>query len=99
MFKEHEDIDAYAKLQGLNFLKFIKKTNIYLGKEMDITMLSKDEDVIYLTNEDEGNRLGLLDRHAKIYWDNRRAMWYIKNLSNQPIYINKSKVKPYDTRQ
>jgi hypothetical protein len=88
MFKEYEDVESYAKLQGLGgFKKFIKKKTVYLGKEADISNFKREEDIIYVSASEE-----FLERHAKIHWEEIAGAWYITNLSNEIIYVNKIKV-------
>jgi hypothetical protein len=89
MFQEYEQTSSYAKLQGSgDFKKFIKKKTVYLGREADIALLSSDEDLIYISDSPD-----IQERHVKIHWDDQNSSWYITNLANRVIYVDKLKLK------
>lgn len=91
VFNEYEDEAAFAKLQGPKFLKFIRKKNVFLGREAPIVDYEKDEEVIFISDSNKISR-----KHVKIYWDDVDGNWYAMNLSKNPVIINKRIVKKSD---
>jgi hypothetical protein len=88
MFKEFEDVPAYAKLQGLNFCRPVTKLNVYLGREVSLIEQLPDEEIIFISSSNKISR-----RHVHIFWNEEKGGWFAKNLSKNHIFINKSIVK------
>jgi hypothetical protein len=91
IYQEYEDECAYAKLQGPNLLKFIKKKIVYIGRETPIVDFQQDEEVIFISDSNKISR-----KHLKIFWDGTKCEWYVKNLSKNPVIVNKKFFKNSD---
>jgi hypothetical protein len=91
VFQEYEDECAYAKLQGPTLLKFIKKKNVFVGREAPIVDYNQDEEVIFISDSNKISR-----KHLKIFWDHVRGEWYAKNLSKNPVIIKTKYFKNTD---
>ena len=87
-FNEYEQTKAYAKLQGPNLLRFVKRKRVYLGREVSITEQNCEDEIIFISNSNKISR-----KHVEIFWDETNSGWYAKNLSKNHIYINKRVLK------
>ena len=88
IYNEYEEEFAYAKLQGPNLLKFVKKKTAFLGRESPIVYFQCDEEVIFISDSNKISR-----KHLKIYWCGKEAQWFAKNLSKNPVIINRKTLK------
>ena len=70
IFQEHEDEEAFAKLQGRRFKHFIKKKTVILGREPGES--TEQEQTIVI-----GNSLRISRRHIKIFWCDKDREWKI----------------------
>ncbi len=91
IFNEYEEEMGYAKLQGPKLLKFIKKKNVFIGREAPIVDYGQDEEVISISDSNKISR-----KHLKIYWDYLLGHWYAENLSKNPVTINRKILKRSD---
>lgn len=91
MYNEFEDTPAYAKLQGPNLMKLVTKLNVYLGREVSIVDHAADEDVIFISDSNKISR-----RHLHIFWNDVKLGWFVKNLSKNPVYVNKTMLSSKD---
>jgi hypothetical protein len=89
--KEYEAIPAYAKIQGPNFIKFVTKLTVYLGREVSLTDFNPDEEVIFISNSNKISR-----KHLKIFWDEFKSEWFVQNLSKNYTFVNKTVLKSTD---
>jgi hypothetical protein len=88
MFKEFEDVPAYAKLQSQTFCRPITKLKVYLGREVSLIEQLPDEEIIFISSSNKISR-----KHVLIFWNEEKGGWYAKNLSKNHIFINKMIVK------
>lgn len=88
IFEEFENTPAYAKIQSLNFCKFLTKRNIFLGREISVVESIPDSEFIFISNSNKISR-----KHVNIYWDEFKYGWYAKNLSKNPIVIDGITIK------
>ena len=89
-FKQIEEIEAYAKLEGLNKKEFLSKLNIFLGRDPSKTDDSNDQ-IIFIAESQKISR-----KHARIYWDKDLCNWYIQNLSKNKTIVNGKSLKKDD---
>ena len=89
-FKTIEDIESYAKLEGLNKKEFINKLNVFLGRDPSKNDDSHDQ-IIFIAESQKISR-----KHARIYWDNDSCNWYIQNLSKNKTIVNGKSLKKDD---
>jgi hypothetical protein len=87
-FNENEETNAYAKLQGPNLLRFVKRKNVYLGREVSIAEQLCEDEIIFISSSNKISR-----KHVQIFWDESNSAWFAKNLSKNHIYINKRVIK------
>lgn len=92
IFLEHEDEEAFAKLEGRNLKHFIKKKIVILGREPGES--TEQEQTIVI-----GNSLRISRRHIKIFWCDKDKEWKIQSLSKNKVYVNKNQIKREDAPQ
>lgn len=80
-YSEIEEIEAYAKLEGPDFKKFLLKEEVYLGRESD--EIGENEQCVNLGTSQKVSR-----KHAKIYFSRSDGDWYFVNLSKNKTYVN-----------
>lgn len=83
-FKEKEETQAYAKIEGKDFKFFLNKQIVYLGRTSPSVNLEPNEQMIYL-----GDYKYLSRKHLKIFWDSKKKSWFIQNLSKNVVFVNK----------
>jgi len=83
-FKEKEENQAYAKIEGKDFKFFINKQTVYIGRTSPSVNLSNDEQMIFM-----GDYKYLSRKHLKIFWDAKKKSWFIQNLSKNIVHVNK----------
>jgi len=91
IYQEYEEECAYAKLQGPTLLKFIKKKIVYIGRETPIADFQQDEEVIFVSDSNKISR-----KQLKIFWDGIKGEWLVRNLSKNPVIMNKKLLKNSD---
>ena len=92
MFKEFEANAAYAKIQGENdFLKFINKLVVYLGREVSLAEQNIEEEILFISDSHKISR-----KHLKIFWDENQGKWLAQNLSKNYVYVNNTVLKSTD---
>lgn len=91
MFKEYEEISAYAKIQSDNLLEFITKPTAYLGREGTCIDHRPNEQVIAISDSNKISR-----KHLKLYWSEKDTVWKAMNLSKNQVVINKKYLKRDD---
>ena len=89
IFNENEDVEAYAKLQGIGIKLFITKKIVIIGREPGEE--TEFEQKLTLTGSQKISR-----QHMKIFWDSNDRCWKIKSLSKNKIYVNKELITKDD---
>ncbi len=89
IFNENEDVEAYAKLQGIGIKLFITKKTVIIGREPGEE--TEFEQKLTLTGSQKISR-----QHMKIFWDGIDHCWKIKSLSKNKIYVNKELITKDD---
>jgi len=81
-YLELEEVEAYSKLQGPDFKKFIVKEEVFLGREADEIIQDKEQ-IVNLGSSQKVSR-----KHARIFFDRLNGNWYFQNLSKNKTYVN-----------
>ena len=89
IFNENEDVEAYAKLQGIGIKLFITKKTVIIGREPGEE--TEFEQKLTLTGSQKISR-----QHMKIFCDGIDHCWKIKSLSKNKIYVNKELITKDD---
>lgn len=82
-----KDEPGYAKIEGKTVHQIITQQNVILGREKSNAENSMihEEQMISLGVNQKISR-----RHLFIYFDHDKSEWYAKNLSKNPVFINKA---------
>lgn len=90
-FSEYEDTEAFAKIQGPQLMKFIKKESVVLGREVSLIEQNPNEDIIFIGDSPKISR-----KHLSIFWNAEKGRWCAENLSKNYVFINKKMLKQGD---
>lgn len=84
-FKEFEDVESFAKLEGPDFKQFILKYKVNLGRECNNEGAEglNEEQIIFIGDSQKISR-----KHAIINWNFNSGEWQIENLSKNKVMIN-----------
>ena len=84
-FKEYEDVESFAKLEGPNFKQYIHKYTVFLGRDCNSNGLEglNEEQIIFIGDSQKISR-----RHAVISWNNNKGEWEIEILSKNKAVVN-----------
>ena len=84
-FKDYEEIDSFAKLEGPNFKQFIIKYIVYLGRDCNSEGADglNEEQIIFIGDSQKISR-----KHAVISWSTSKGEWEIQILSKNKAIIN-----------
>jgi hypothetical protein len=92
-YRNVEEFEGYAKLEGPTMKHFITKLIVYLGRESNsiICEAGEDQQICCIGQEQKISR-----RHAKICWNPKKLQWEISVISKNKVIVNGESLRNKD---